>query len=130
LVLEFLWWSALGGAEPAEISPEAMKGAIELVRTYFLPMMMRVLGNACIPAERRAAQTLARWILKQKSEKINITSIRDQARIPGLRRNEEVKSACLYLVEAGWLRAPQVTGKAGRPRGDYIVDPGVWIGNP
>ena len=92
-------------------------------RDYFLPMAERVLGDASIPAEERQARTLAEWVANTRPEMVNVTLIRDKARLPGLRETDAVKQACRFLADAGWLIEPEGTGSRGRPRGDYLVNP-------
>ncbi len=137
IVLEYLWWcgdgtsSAMPGIgtirpEPSSISLRATQAATGLMDGYFLPMARRVLGDAAIPEDERNARTLAAWIVETKPERVNVSSVRDGARLPGLRESDPVKAACRFLTEAGWLSEDPGTGGPGRPRGDYIVDPRVW----
>ncbi len=126
LVLEHLWWCAGTGADPKGISAPAMQAACGLMDGYFLPMARRVLGDASIPQEERNARTLATWITQTRPALVNVSLIRDDTRLPGLRETEPVKAACRYLSDARWLVAPDQTGKPGRPRGDYRVNPQLW----
>ena len=57
---------------------------------------------------------------------VNVSAIRDGARLPGLRESDPVKQACRYLEDARWLLPPADTGQAGRPRGDRTVNPLLW----
>ncbi|HWX50542.1 MAG TPA: DUF3987 domain-containing protein [Roseomonas sp.] len=123
LVLEYLWWGGRDTNQPVSISAEAMAAAVTLMREYFLPMARRVLGDAAIPREEMHARTLAEWIADTRPERVNVSAIRDEARLPGLRESEPVKAACRYLLEAGWLIEAPMTGKRGRPRGEYLVSP-------
>lgn len=126
LVLHYLHWATAGvGPEPTDIPAEAMQAGITLMTNYFLPMARRVLGDASIPKEERNARTLARWIVAARPVKINVSAIRDDARLPGLRESDPVKAACSFLVEARWLAEPVQTGR-GRPRGDYLVNQALW----
>lgn len=127
LILEYLWWcgAADPGPEPAEISAAAMQAAAGLMKEYFLPMAARVLGDSAIPASERHARTLGEWIVATRAEVVNVSMIRDTARLPGLRESGDVKAACRFLAEAGWLRASPSHGASGRPRGDWLVNPGV-----
>ncbi|MDJ0391366.1 DUF3987 domain-containing protein [Roseomonas sp. E05] len=123
LVLEHLWWCGRDCNQPVSISAEAMAAAVALMRDYFLPMARRVLGDAAIPREEVHARTLAEWIADTRPERVNVSAIRDEARLPGLRESEPVKAACRYLAEAGWLIEAPMTGRRGRPRGEYLVSP-------
>jgi hypothetical protein len=63
VVLEYLPWAWHGDRpEPTVISGNAMMRAIELMRSYFLPMASRVLGDAAITQQERDARALAKWI--------------------------------------------------------------------
>lgn len=126
-VLELLWWCAeADGPEPAGISFKAMAAAIALMNDYFLPMASRVFGDAAVPTEERNARTLAQWIAQSRPEVVNVSAIRDRARLPGLREAEPIKKAVRYLEEAAWLFPADDQGKPGRPRGDWRVNPRVW----
>lgn len=127
LVLQLLWWCAEdNGPEPATVGADALQAASDLMRSYFLPMAARVLGDASVPAEERNARTLAEWIMRERPAVANVSSIRDGARLPGLRESDPVKQACRFLADAGWLLPPVDTGQAGRPRGDWTVNPRLW----
>ncbi len=126
LVLQLLRWCADDGPEPSTVDADAMQAAADLMRSYFLPMAARVLGDASVPAEERNARTLAEWIMRERPAVVNVSSIRDGARLPGLRESEPVKQACRFLADARWLLPPADTGQAGRPRGDWTVNPLLW----
>jgi hypothetical protein len=58
---------------------------------------------------------------------INVSKVRDEARLPGLRDTSRVKDACRFLREAGWLTEPnRLPGRSGRPSGDHAVNPNLW----
>ena len=131
LVLQLLWWCAEEDKpEPSSIGAEAMEAAAGLMRSYFLPMAARVLGDASVPAEERHARTLAEWIIATRPAVVNVSSIRDGARLPGLRETEPVKAACRFLGDARWLALAGDPGKPGRPRGDWTVNPLLWAAAP
>ena len=126
LVLELLWWSASeDDPEPSQVSAAATQAA-DLMRSYFLPMAARVLGDASVPAEERNARTLAEWIMRTRPEVVNVSAIRDRARLPGLRETDAVKAAVRFLSDARWLLPAEDTGQPGRPRGDWTVNPQLW----
>ena len=131
LVLQYLWWCPEDGApEPTEIGADAMAAAADFMRSYFLPMAARVLGDASVPAEERNARTLAEWIMRTRPAVVSVSAIRDAARLPGLRESEPVKQAVRFLADAGWLDRVEDTGPAGRPRSDWTVNPRLWTGTP
>ena len=66
LVLQLLRWCADDdGPEPSTVGANAMQAAADLMRSYFLPMAARVLGDASVPAEERNARTLAEWVMHE-----------------------------------------------------------------
>lgn len=131
LVLEFLWWSASDSdPEPSKVSEEAMRAAVGLMQSYFLPMAARVFGDASVPVEERNARTLAEWIKRTRPKVVNVSDIRDGARLPGLRETGLVKQAVRFLADARWLLPTEEAGKAGRPRGDWQVNPLLWTEPP
>ena len=89
-------------------------------------MASRIFSDAAVPDDEKNARTLARWIVNTRAEKVNVTAIRDKARLPGLRETTDVKAACQFLVEARWLLEEPHTGRAGRPAGDFRVNPRLW----
>ncbi len=107
-----------------------MEAAAGLMDGYFLPMAARVLGDASVPEDERNARTLAAWIMATRPDRVNVSAIRDTARLPGLRESGAVKVACRFLEEAGWLSSPEPDGKAGRPRGDWTVNPALFGAAP
>jgi hypothetical protein len=67
VVLELLHWAWSGERqEPTEISGNAMRRAVKLMREYFLPMASRVLGDAAITQQERDGRTLAKWIAAER----------------------------------------------------------------
>ncbi len=132
LVLELLWWAAgpEGTAEPSQVSAVALGAALDLVETYFKPMLTRVLGEAALPLVDRNAAVLARAILSRRAERINGRQVRREWRLPGLREASAVTAAIDALQEAGWLipAGARDGGSAGRQRSDYTVDSRVHGG--
>ena len=132
LVLELMWWAAgpEGTAEPDQVSAAALGAALDLIETYFKPMLTRVLGEAALPLVDRHAAVLARAILSRRAERINARQVRRDWRLPGLREGPAVAAAIGALEEAGWLipAGGRDGGSAGRQRSDYAVDPRVHGG--
>jgi hypothetical protein len=126
IVLEYLWWAGSNLSEPVAIQKRVIEAAIGLMDHYFLPMAARIFSDAAVPADEKNARTLARWIVDTRPETINVTEIRDRARLPGLRETNDVKAGCRFLVEAHWLLEPQLTGQPGRPPGNFRVNPRLW----
>ena len=87
----------------------------------------RIFSDAAVPDDEKNARTLARWIVSTRAEKVNVTEIRDKARLPGLCETTDVKAACRFpcrgtLAFGGTAQL----GRAGRPAGDFRVNPRLW----
>jgi putative DNA primase/helicase len=132
LVLELLWWAAgpEGAPEPHQVSARALGAALDLIESYFKPMLTRVLGEAALPKVDRHATVLARAILSGRAERINAKEVRRVWRLPGLREGPALAAAIRALEEAGWLIpvGGRQGGTSGRQRSDYVVDPRVHGG--
>jgi len=126
LVLEYLWWCASCDDEPDEISLDAVQAAIRFRDDYLKPMVQRTYEHAAMPAADRLAMTLAKWIAKEKVKVVNTRVLQREARLPGLREAADIEIAIRQLCEAAWLMEPHQTGKAGRRKKDYPVNPAVW----
>ena len=125
LVIEHLWWAAEGGTPPASIGINATNAAAGLVTDYFLPMARRAYGDAVLPDDERDARTIARWIVRNRIDRINARKLYRQAKLPGLTSAKAVNAALDYLEEAAcvWPAPSRVGDRPGRQRGDYIVNP-------
>jgi hypothetical protein len=100
-----------------------------LVDAYLKPMAMRVYSNAATPADESDATKIARWLRKNRRERINTRELRRTAGIPGLREAKPTNAAAEMLEELAWLRridAP--TG--GRNSHDYWVNPLIYVEEP
>lgn len=78
-----------------------------------------------LPKAERNAATLAKWIVKNRKEKVNTRALQREARLPGMRNAEEIREAIDLLIEADWLRHnPKRKGMAiGKRSNDYEVNP-------
>jgi hypothetical protein len=137
LVIEHLWWcgrDAVIGVPPppSVVSAEAMRAAILLMEEYFLPMAERVFGDAALTPAQRAARTLLREIIRTRPAEINVRTVRNSARLPGLSTADDVKAAVAVLLEEDVLipKPAPITERGGRPRGDYLVNPRLWEAAP
>jgi uncharacterized protein DUF3987 len=131
LCLEYLWWCGRDGFDPppTRISETAFTAAAALVEGYFVPMAERVYGDAATSPQDRNATTLARWILKTKPAEVNVRLLQREARLPGLRKADDIRGACNVLVEADWLFPPPPRAKEFKPgsgKAAYVVNPKVW----
>jgi len=57
---------------------------------------------------------------------VHVRKMVREVRLPGLTDAGAVHEAAEALIEAGWLVKEQQTGKAGRQRAGYRVNPAVW----
>lgn len=130
LVLEFLRWAGTSGqaAPPRVVSEAAFSDACDLVANYFMPMAVRVYGDAATPPAERNATTLARWIMKVKPSEVHIRALQREVRLPGLRTAEDIRAACGALVEGDWLRLPAPGSQQGRGKVAYPVNPAIAEG--
>jgi putative DNA primase/helicase len=127
LVLEWLWYIAKPDMPlpPDSISAEAFAAAAELVSEYFLPMAARVFGDADASGAEHSAATLARWILKERPDKVHVRWLQREVRLSGLRSADQIKKAANVLVDADWLRAP-VIGFGAQSKVAYAINPRLW----
>ncbi|MEH6477304.1 MAG: DUF3987 domain-containing protein [Sneathiella sp.] len=107
------------------VSHAAIEAATVFIEDYLKPMAERTYGDASLPQEERNAAVLAKWITKNRIERINTRELQRQVRLPGLRKAAEIRPAIEVLVDAGWLRAePTRAGESkGRGASDYAVNP-------
>ena len=126
LVFEHLWWCVSFDEAPSLIGGDAVRAAIHLRESYIKPMMERTYADASLPEADRLAMTLARWIAKHRPKVVNTRVIQREAKLPGLRDAAKIELAFNRLTEAGWLFPPSRTGKVGRTKRDFKVNPAVW----
>jgi hypothetical protein len=128
-ILEHLWWSGEGGAEPEVISRQALEAAAGLLEGYFIPMAERVFGDAAIPAAERNTMTLARYLRAHRITTFNAKTLRRDIGST-LREAAAMDAACNILVDAGLIRArPERAGStSGRQAKNYEVNPAVLAG--
>lgn len=124
LVLEFLWWCGRDGFDPPPevISADAFVAGASMVADYFMPMAERVYGDAGASLDEKNALTLGRWILQELPAEVHVRHLQRQVRLPGLRSARDIKKAAAILVDADWLRAPNV-GFGEQRKVAYPVNP-------
>jgi hypothetical protein len=131
LVLRYLHWCAEESypEEPKDIDVDTIAASIKLVDDYFVPMARRVFGDAAKPEPERDATAIARLILGRKigTERagryiVNARTDVQRRGINRIRTANQARCALDELREAGWVR-PAAPSAAGRPRGDYEVNP-------
>mgnify|MGYP002279637793 CR=1 FL=1 len=125
LCLEYLWLAATTRQETFAVTYAAVEAATVMIENYFKPMAARAYGDASLPKAERNAATLAKWIVKNKMERINTRELQRNARLPGLRNAAEIKEAIEVLEEANLLRYdPKREGETtGKMSGGYEVNP-------
>lgn len=131
LVSELVAWAFGGGAEPQEISDNAVLAAIEFVEDYAKPMAARVFGDAAVSKRDRNAALLARHILKNGLKEVNARELRrtpHKSPLKALQAGRGISEALEDLCDAGWIREDfaRSGGGAGRQRQDYIVNETVF----
>jgi hypothetical protein len=125
LVIEYLDAAQQYGPEPTCISAETMAHACSYV-DYLRSMMNRVRSGLALDHATEDAAALARWIRKTKPEIINLRSLYKQhVEFDGLKKREHRDAVFLLLQQTGWVRAAAASGRAGRPRGDWLVSPRI-----
>lgn len=124
LCFEYLWLSSTTRQESFAVSYAAVEAATVMIEQYLKPMAERAYGDASLPQIERNAATLAKWIDKNKPERINVREVQRSAGLPGLQKAEDAKKAIEELVEGDWLRHdPRRAGrKSGRQSNDYLVN--------
>jgi hypothetical protein len=129
LNLEFLWWASNPELtpEPETVGVKALAYAVFLIEEYFKPMAQRCFGDAALPESERLAATVARWIVKERPDKVNVRNLHKVQRLPGLREPAKAQKAVDELEASGWLiQAPSRDGSnPGRPKSDYSVNPKI-----
>ena len=131
VVLEFLPWAWSGERpEPTEISGNAMRRAVKLMREYFLPMASRVLGDAAITQQERDGRTLAKWIAAERPDRINLRRLSrgetGGTAMHGLRERKRLDAAAEWLQDCGWFLPTVQEKTGGRPRSDFVIAPGLY----
>jgi Protein of unknown function (DUF3987)/Bifunctional DNA primase/polymerase, N-terminal len=131
LVLRYLRWCSEDGfpKEPTDIDLGTTCDAIRLVDGYFVPMALRVFGDAAVPEPERDAVAITRLITSREigTEQagryvINLRKDVQRRGINRIRTASHARQALDELRDAGWVR-PLRSATGGRPRGDYEVNP-------
>jgi hypothetical protein len=130
--LAYLSWAGLGSLkgmagitalmEPNEVDRRSMTDAAMLMREYFWPharAALRLIGQT----ERHAhARRTLRWIRTRELPKVSIQDVRRDCLSFALDAGR-TRQLFDHLVEAGWLRGPEVVETGGRPRERWEVNP-------
>ena len=128
LILCYIDWAlSKSKSEPKEISAIYVKNAIRLIDGYFLAMAHRALAEALLPREQRDARTLAKWILREEPDILNVRAFIRMKGSP-LRESPRLKAAIQFLCESDWLHytGGRDGNNAGRQRQEYAINPKVF----
>jgi len=127
LCFEYLNLSSTTRTENFEVPLIAVEAATVMIEQYLKPMAERAYGDAALSKAERNAATLAKWIVKNKPERINVRELQRSVGLPGLKKAADIKGAIEVFVEAGWLHAdPKREGAgAGREKGDWLTHPNL-----
>lgn len=134
LILHHLWWAWSDpegpDGDPLDLPPgcvslDAIHAAIRLVDDWAEPMARRVAGSAAVSGAEKDAVALVRWLKRQGKSTFNARDARRSRDGPGGRLNRvpALDAACKALAEAGVIRPVAGEPRAGRPRGDFAVNP-------
>ena len=128
LALELLWWAAGTETEPpTELSKDAVLAGICLLEAFFVPHLTHLLRESGLSGRDSATRTLARWLLANRPESINVRILGRSRDLSCLRAAKTLDPAVEELVAAGWLAKIPHSGP-GHPRSDYLVNPAVFEG--
>lgn len=129
LLIEFLRWTGNGGPEPESVSLDSLEAAISLFDDYLFPMARRTYGEAGLSDTERHGAILARWILRNKPDKVNVRDLQRTSGLPGLDKADTIRDALGYLEETGWVRAAFARrgDTVGRKGQTYAVNPGLLL---
>jgi len=126
LALELLWWAAGTETEPpTELSKDAVLAGIGLIEAFFIPHLTHLLRESGLSGRDSGTRTLARWLLANRPESINVRKLGRSGALSRLRDAKTLDPAVEELVAAGWLAKIPRSG-CGRPGSDYLVNPAVF----
>lgn len=128
LVGELTGWAFNGGAEPNCVSQRSVAAAIEWVEHYAKPMAARVYGDAAVPEVDRNASLLARYVRKNRLDRLNLRELRrtpHKSHLKPLQGKNAMEDALDLLENAGWVRPDyhREGDGPGQQRKDYRVNP-------
>jgi len=127
LCFEYLNLSSTTRTENFEVPLIAVEAATVMIEQYLKPMAEHAYGNAALSKAERNAATLAKWIVKNKPERINVRELQRSSGLPGLKKADEIKDAVEVLVEADWVcyDPKREGGTTGKMSGDYEINSAV-----
>jgi uncharacterized protein DUF3987 len=133
LVYELLARAAGDRGEPRAVSADAIKRA-GLFLDYAGKMFDRVVAGLSIEQAEADAAVIARGILTVRDPALTLNERTLYQRAAWLRDRVRRNDAFSLLAEAGWIRKPPsdpalfgANGSGGRPRGDWTINPKVFV---
>lgn len=131
LCFEYLWMSSTTQQESFTVSKAAIEAAMMMIERYLKPMAERAYGDAALPKAERDASVLAKRIIREKLEVVNIREIQRAAGLSGLKKADAIRDAVNVLVRADWLKhSPSRAGQSGgRKSNDYLVHRSCLLGD-
>jgi hypothetical protein len=128
--LEIMAWAinSHGDPEPKHITAASMQSAITVWREYFLPHGRAALRQIGLSERHGNARRVLNWAKGKDCREISREDVRRDAL--GQHLDAAQTDALLDgLRKSGWLRPiNSKTGKAGRPRALWDVNPALWDG--
>lgn len=136
LNLELLWWALENDFEDADppktVSLRAVSAAIAFRQNYLKPMQERVFAHSVEPEEMLNARKIAKWIVKNEAETLNLRELRREAGIKGLSNrtsSDVIEDAVAVLIGLRWLTEDDGKERGrgrGRPSKTYSINPRVY----
>jgi hypothetical protein len=122
LNFELLAWAARGGAEPANVSADAMVRACGYL-DYASEMIERVQGGFGIGGPEADAAFIAKHLLTTGAVQINERELYQTRRFRWCRETKRRAAAFDVLQRCGWVRRATSPIGGGRPPGDWDISP-------
>jgi hypothetical protein len=121
LVFELLTWAMEGGAEPREVSADAIVRAGGYL-DYLTGMLDRVTAGLAVTGAEADAATIAREIISSRCMTLNERDWYKRKGWAWMRDTQRRTAALRVLAAAAWIRLAQQNDQ-GRPRGDWLISP-------
>lgn len=121
-------WNAVDGKGLDQVCKQAVEAATVFIGEYLKPMAARAFGDSALTDQQRNAATLAKWILKNRPQRINTRELIRGEGTPTFRKANEIKGSIEVLVSGEWLHAAASRKgyQKGRWRMDYSINPSVY----
>lgn len=111
------WARESEAALPIEVGTPYLERAMELWRTYFMPMARRALALAGLSLEERIARRIARETMRRGAKVINEREVRRSWSIEELGKDvQRTSKAFNILAASGWIRRAEYSGQGRAPK--------------